>query len=405
MKKIASLSLLGLCACWSHAVFAQSGPQASVDVSVGGSVASNPFLYEDGKAAGSMSVNVAPQLIFEDEVSRTVIGGNLRLAQYTNRYGTDIAGRLQVSDERLVDERTTLRIGASVLSSRSALQDGLLSVERPQPGPGPLLPPVLPPIDTTIAGTRSRVTSLNASIGVSYSLDEVSSINLSTSLSAAYFGNDVGFDYRTIGTQLGYQRKLSDRTSINIGVQGSLVDYLGRTTGDSRIVSPTIGVQHQLSDRISVSASAGVSNVRTDVGPGGHREVTSFAGSLGICNENDRQSMCLSASRSAQPTALGGVSTVSSIAAVYNFQASSVDRFSLAARYGKTDQRANSLSGFPIFRVTEIVGASGSYSRELNDRLTLSVTPSYSKIYDAASKRDANFALMVNLTMRFGTKK
>jgi len=405
MNKIASIGFVGLCCICSSAAFAQSDPQASVDVSVGAGIASNPFLYEDSEAAGSASLNISPRLIFEDEISKTVFGGNLRLAQYTNRYGTDIAGRLQVSDERLINERTTLRIAASLLSSRSALQDGLLTVEGPQPGPGPTLPPVLPPVDTTIAGTRSRVTSLNSSIGMTYALDEVSSINLSTSLSGAYFGDDVGYDYRSVGTQVGYQRRLSDRTSINIGVQGSLVDYLGRKTGDSRIVSPTIGVQHQLSDRISVSANVGISNVRTNIGPAGHSEVTSFAGSLGVCSESERQSMCLSASRSAQPTALGGVSTVSSIAITYSAQISSVDRFSLAARYGKTDQKTNGLSGLPFFRVTEIAGVSGSYSRELNDRLTLSVTPSYSKVYDAASKRDANFAVMANLTMRFGSKR
>src|SRR3546814_13244123 len=79
--------------------FAQSEPQYTVDVSVGGGVATNPFLYSDGDTAASATVSVSPSVFIEDELGQTRIGGDLRLTQYISDYGSDLSGR---SEERRV---------------------------------------------------------------------------------------------------------------------------------------------------------------------------------------------------------------------------------------------------------------------------------------------------------------
>lgn len=402
MKKLASSLAAVLLACQAHVALAQSEPEATLEVSIGGGVSTNPYLYSDAETAGSVTLSVSPSIIYEDELGDTILGGNLRVSQYTNRYGSDIAARLEASTRRMLDERTSVSISSSIQTARSAVQDGLIFDNSVTPGSGPLEPPEVPVIDTTIAGTRSRVTNISTSLGLSHILDEVSSANASVSLSGAYVGDDVGFDYRDASLQLGYDRKLSPRTTLTIGSQFGVVDYLGRRMGDSLIVSPRIGIGQQLSERLNLVAEAGISYVDTDIGAGFHSKNISFAGSIGVCDRGPNQSVCISVGRSAQPTALGGVSTVTTASLSYDRQISAADRLSLSARYGRTNQDGR---GLPFQRVTDLVGALATYTRKLSSRFALTVTPSYTKIYDDLQKRSPNFALMIGLNVIFGKQR
>ena len=399
LRKFASSLAVAVMACLPQMAFAQSEPQYTVDVSVGGGVATNPFLYSDGDTAASATVSVSPSVFIEDELGQTRIGGDLRLTQYISDYGSDLSGRLEASTTRRLDERTDVRVDAYVRTVRSAARDSLLFASGPAEVPGPLLPPAPPIIDTTIAGTRARVTSVGTSFGLSHLLDEVSSLNTGVTLNGTYIGNDVGFDYRSASTHFGYQRKLSPRTTVTIDTQVMAVDYLGRRTGDSVILSPRAGIRQQLSDRLSLVADAGISYVRTKLGNGSHSTLVSFAGSVGLCDRLPNRSLCVSAGRSAQPTALGGVSTVTTASVNYDARLSRVDRVSLAGRYGRTNEDG---VGLPGVRITDFLGASATYSRDLNDRIAFTVTPGYSKIFDDVQPRSANYSLMVGVTIRFG---
>jgi len=392
-----------LLVCSSLPVVARAEePQVTVDVSVGGSVATNPFLYADGETAGTVTVGARPTIVWADEVGKTAIEGDLSLSQYTNRYGSDLSGGVGVTSERMLDEKTTLRLAAAFHSLRSAVQSNfLLAGENPlNPGVDPV--PEIPPVDTTTVGNRGRTQTANASIGVTRVIDEVSSIDAGVGLDASFFGAAGTFDYRTLSGQIGYNRKVSQQLTVTASLQGSVVDYLGRKTGDSKIISPQIGIQQQLTPRLSFVASAGISYVMTNIGTGTDAKSTNLAGSVGICNRGLDQTFCLTASRSAQPTALGGVSSVTAVAANYDLVLSQKDSFSVAARYGRTNDNGN--TGIPtLTRVSDIVGASATYSHQINDRLTFTVTPAYTKIYgDVQGHRDGNASLMVGLTMRFG---
>src|SRR3546814_18602887 len=82
LRKFASSLAVAVIACLPQMAFAQSEPQYTVDVSVGGGVATNPFLYSDGDTAASATVSVSPSVFIEDELGPTRIGGDLRLTQY-----------------------------------------------------------------------------------------------------------------------------------------------------------------------------------------------------------------------------------------------------------------------------------------------------------------------------------
>jgi hypothetical protein len=401
LKTLASSLMAAACACGASTAFAQSPPEVTLDVSVGGGIATNPFLDGNSKTSGSATIAISPSVVVDDGLGETRLSGDLRLTQYLQRYGSDISGALEASTTRKLNERTQLQVGASARTSRSALRDGLIFASAPGDTPGPLVPPLSPILDTTLAGTRARTTVIATTISIAHRLDEVSAINAGVELNGTYISKDAGFDYRSISTFVGYQRQLSPRTAVTLGTQVGGVDYLGRRTGDSLIVSPRAGVQQQLSDRLNLVADAGISFVRTAV-IGGHSERVTFAGSLGLCDRSPNRSLCLSASRSAQPTALGGVSTVTSAALNYDARLSRVDRVSLGARYGRTNEDG---AGLPLVRVTDFVGASATYSRDISERVALTVTPSYAKFFDDLQPRRANYALMFGLTMKFGKRR
>lgn len=403
MRKIASSIVLAVYACCSPMAYAQYEPQIGVDVSVGGGVSTNPFLYADGKTAASANIDIAPYVVVEDELGATRINGNLRFTQYSKFYGNDVSARIEAATERRLDERNTVRVAASAQRLRSAIQDGLIFESGGgSQGPGPLLPPTVPIIDTTLAGTRARITSLSTSFGLSHILNERSSLDAGIELNGTYIDEGAGFDYRSVSSHAGYRRQLTQRTTVTFDTQLGFVDYLSRRTGDSMIVSPRVGIQQQLTNRLSVVADAGISYVRTDVGGGDRSNLVSFAGSVGLCDRGPNRTLCLSGGRSAQPTALGGVSTVTTASLNYNAQLSRIDRVSMSARYGRTNQDG---AGLPVVRVTDFIGVSATYARDLNDRLAFTVTPGYSKIFDDTQRRSANYSLMVGLTMKFGKRR
>src|SRR3546814_14683934 len=71
LREFASSLAVAVIACLPQMAFAQSEPQYTVDVSVGGGVATNPFLYGDGDTAASATVSVSPSVFSEAELGQT----------------------------------------------------------------------------------------------------------------------------------------------------------------------------------------------------------------------------------------------------------------------------------------------------------------------------------------------
>src|SRR3546814_11202835 len=94
--------------------FAQSEPQYTVDVSVGGGVATNPFLYRDGDTAASATVSVSPSVFIEDELGPTRIGGDLSLNQYICDSGSVISCRIDYYTLCRLEPRTDVLVDVSI---------------------------------------------------------------------------------------------------------------------------------------------------------------------------------------------------------------------------------------------------------------------------------------------------
>ncbi|MGB5076789.1 MAG: hypothetical protein WBO17_04855, partial [Sphingorhabdus sp.] len=304
-------SALILAPAWSmfsSVVHADTQTRATVDVSVSGIGDSNPFLEQNGDSTASGNIKIDPAVYWEDESSTVIVDGSLRLAQYTNRYGTDLGGRVGVQGNQKLDERTSMFARAGYQSTRSSIRDSFF-----QNTSAPLDPESFPQValtDVTIAGSRVRVKTLDASAGVDYALSPVDQIGFSADTSYSKFGGASGTDYRTGLGRLQYGRRLSERTVFTASVEAGVADYIGQAIGDAKIISPTIGIESKLSERLRWTASVGISYASIDADNNITRNNVYLAGEFSICDAGLQSTFCGSLSRSAQPTALGGISAV-----------------------------------------------------------------------------------------------
>jgi hypothetical protein len=404
VKRLGYLLPAAVFATGSHAATAQSDPRFSVDVSVGGAVEANPFLQPEGDAAVSGRIEVTPNIVFEDEISSTRLAGNLRLSQYSAGYGLDEAARVSAASQRMLSERTSAHAQVSLQSSRRSLQDMLLpgatgfpEVINPEAG----IPPDLPYIDPTIAGSRSRVTSVAGSLGVTTSLSARSSLGGNLNYGRSWFADDFQADYRRFGGQINYSRRLSERTVLTFGSSASRVDYMRTKLGDSTIIQPQLGFQRSIGERTTLNVGVGGSFVMSE-SQTGSREYVLLAGNASLCRRREFGEMCVSAQRTAQPTAYGRVTAVSNFAFNYNARVSRSGRLSLGAHYGKSEQPKEPVG--PVnFPATDIVAGSATYYRSLTDRLTAFGTAGVSKIFADAQERDANVSFAAGITVRLGS--
>ncbi len=395
----AALLLVPTFSVMPQAGYAQSEPRSVIDVSVGGAGDSNPFLETNGKAAGSVTLKVDPKVYWEDESSKVTLDGGLRLSQYTNRYGSDVGLRLGAQGSKKIDERTSLTVGAGFQSSRSSLQDTFFgNVDSPL-DPGAF--PEVPLTDVTIAGQRIRVKTLDASVGIEHALSAADAVGITAATSYSKFGGTFGRDYRSGIVGLQYGRRISERTLVTGAVEVGVADYIGSRNGDATIISPQVGIENSVSERLRWTASIGVSYASVDDQFRVSRNKVYLAGDISLCHTAVRSSFCGSVSRSAAPTALGGISAVTNVAFNYDQKLSLKDSFSLSGRYGRTDQSSDPALA-AIRRDTQIVGVSATYLRAVNERLSFYATPSATRIFDKQLRREANYSINVGVKMRFG---
>lgn len=379
--------------------FAQTEPRVTIDVTASGAAESNPFFEQDADATLSATLQVDPKVYWEDETTSVVLDASMRMTQYLQNYGNDFGVRVGVLARRELSTRTSLTASAGFQSSRSRVQDFFFSNLDT-----PLNPVEFPDVtftDVTIAGRRNRVETLDASLGLDHILSEDETIGFFGATSYSQFGGSNQRDFRTgtVGTR--YRRQLSERTSINASVSGTIADYIGTKNGDARIISPTVGIDNKIDERISLTASVGVSLASVDDAFGNAQRKTYLTGAFSICDKGVQSALCGSISRSAEPTALGGIRGVTNLAVVFDKQLSQKERISVSARYGQTSQSATPLA-LPGIQNSQLYGVTGTYSKDLNERLAFVVTPSFTKFVEKGIRDEANYAISVGIRLRLG---
>lgn len=374
--------------------WAQNGLQ--LDVSGGVGAERNPFLRPGGDTdSAAVYVQLDPSYRISDEVSTLKLDASMRVEEYFRRYNRSAMARLGLDVTRQLSPATTLRGHAAGRTSRTSALDFF-------PVPGSVTPATPLPItvpDVTFAGTDSRNTQLEAGIGVDLEINprEQVSADLTTSLTRFSRANEA--DYRFAMATASFSRRLSEQTSIVASMRAGVSDYIKRSDGDGIILTPTLGIRTEWGPKLTLEASAGLTMTRVSrIGGDRFSHVDPFL-RANLCQRAAYGSTCATASHESQPTALNGITSVTTVGASHNRRVNLRDDLGVYASYNITSRPSGSLAAASG---ADLLALTATYNREFDKRLAGFITSSYTRLSDTGSPRRSNPGVRIGLRYRFG---
>lgn len=379
---------------------ARAETRVSVDVSLGATAASNPYLLDgpDTAAAGA-HLTVDPAVFLENDDTSITLDGRLSMEKFFERYGLDESVAVGASGEHRLDERTTLTAEAGFRSSESAARRffGGPDLEGLEPGEFP----DGAVIDPTLGNLAGRTNRLDVSASVEHLAGPGGVLTATAGLGLTRVESEFGEDYRDSRLDITYARRMTARTSLSATVNAGYVEYFGPRAGDGLFVTALAGGEHQFTESLYLSAQLGASLTAVETPAGGKDTSISWAGNLDLCDRGPRTTLCVTGARSAQPTSLGGLSTVSSIGLSYARSFGTTASVSATARYARSSRFRAAL--LPAANTTsELAAVSGTYRHNLNQRVSAFVTPSFTSIADEFSDRRENYQMLLGVSYHFG---
>lgn len=386
--------------------------RAGVDLSVEAEATSNPYLdMNDSEWVGAGSVEVRPWLASITATDRIDLEAFARLRGFTSVYNLEDTYGASLSIGHRADSRTSLRGSANLYSTSArsnyaqSLRDSNF-ITNPQPiNPGePVteLPPPLPvgPIDDpTLLGLDGRSTSLSTSAGIDRRLTERSSLSGTIGFSKVWVSDPSGTGYDSASADIAYTRSLSERTNVGATASVAKSRYEGAYPS-----STTVGLLgtfwHQVDEAWRVGGSLGVNASFTPASvffP--EREQVGLAGNVSACRQDAEGELCLSYSRSQQPSALGSIRTSNTANLTYNARLGPRDSLQLYGNYSvnSTDENFG-----PFDDNFTAMGVGGTYSRTLSNRADAFAFATVSKTDGGFVSDEPSISVGVGLRIRLG---
>lgn len=382
---------------------AQAAPAHAIKVTGGLEASTNPFLLAQGEEAMAAYITVDPTIFLEEGRNTTVIDGNLRAVQYFNEYGTDASGRLQISSRRALSERTELDVSASITSTRRSFIDGLTGGNNSLASdPGAL--PDAAVLDPTLIGALVRSTTIAASGSLEHQISPVSSVTASAAYSRSNFSDNFGFDFSSSSAALVFGRRVAPQTVISFGGQFASFDFAGQAIGDARVYTLQARVEQEIGARWRLALGGGVDLVDRNLGQAGRETSSLVSGDIGLCNASLKSRFCMTGRRAAQPTAIGGVTTVTSLGVSYELELSRNDTLSFNSQVGRSNQTLD--NGFVIGgTVVDVFGATANYRHNLSERTAFIVAVGYSDVSDDLRDVPSNAFVRIGVTLGLGRQR
>lgn len=380
----------------------QSGPamadeKLTLDVSAGASASRNPYLQVgNNTAAASAFIQVDPQFRITDEDSEITLNGSLRYNRYSSHYGDDVSAQAGLDVERRLSPATMVHGRATAQVARTSALDFILipGVGQPDETSPALLP------DVTFAGTRSRTTVFYGAVGINHDLNPRERLAADFAATETQFSRAGQSDYRFLTGDFEYRRSVSERTSAFAALRIGYSDFLGTRLDDGLVIAPTIGIATKLNPRLSLEAGLGASlSIVNDLGGRKNSRLVPSA-RIVLCETVEASKGCFKISRGSQPTALSGLTTVTSASLSYSRPINQRDQFATSATYTRTD-------GSSILRRgqnADLLVASATYDRTFNRRFSAYITPSFARLFDAGVSRRTDIAVRVGIRYRLGSE-
>ena len=256
-------------------------------------------------------------------------------------------------------------------------------------------------IDPTLGNIDGRTSRLDVDFGLHQLLTSKSTLDLSAGAGLTRVESSMGADYRDTRGALVYTHQINERTSWVASLDLGYADYFNRRVGDGLFSTVLVGVDHKFTESMYGSLKAGFSYSSIEVLPSGTEHVTDWAATVDLCDMLARGTVCVTGSRSAGPTSLGGVTTVSSLGVSYARAIGRNGNASLGASYSKSGMSNDS----PVVlgrRDSEVANVTASYSHRIGERLSAFVTPSLTSRDDEFAAKQENYQVQLGVTYHFG---
>lgn len=373
---------------------------ASVDASVGGLAASNPyFLAGTDRESGAVSLSLHPYISITEAATTVVFDGTLDLEHFFDHYGTDESAQVGASIQHHLNERTTVWADVGYVSSESAARHFYNGADLTGLEPGEF--PDSAVIDPTLGNLAGRTSRLDVNLGLDQQISATGKISLNSGLGLTRAESSAGADYRDTSSAVSYTEQIDERTSWVVSLDVGYADYFDRRAGDGLFATALAGVDHKFTESMYGSLQVGFSYAAVNTLLSEREEVTNWAATLNLCDMLARGTLCASGSRAAAPTSLGGVTMVSSLGVSYTRAIGSDGNVSLGASYSKTGMSDSS----PILlgrRKSEVANLTGTYSHRIGQRLSAFITPSFTSRDDEFAAKEENYQVTAGITYHFG---
>lgn len=399
-----SISIAGAGFVLPSVVAAQQEPAHAIRISGGLEASSNPFLLEQDAEAIAAYISVDPTIFLEEGRNTTVIDGSLRATQYFNDYGTDANGSLRLSTQRALTERTDLQLSASINSTRRSFIDGLSGAEGNIFPADPTALPDAATLDPTLIGALVRSTTMEVTGSLEHRLTPVSFLSGGAAFSRTNFSNAAGLGVSSASGSLSYGRRIAPQTVMSFGGQFASFNFAESELGDANVYALQANVEHEIGTRWRLALGAGVNLVDRDLGMELRDTATLFSGDFGLCNTGLRGRFCITGRRAAQPAAIGGLATVTSIGVSYERQLSQNNTVSFNSQYGRSNQTLGD-GVAAAGTVVDVIGGTANFRHDLSDRTALVVAVGYSDVSDVLRDVPANAFVRVGISLDFGRRR
>jgi hypothetical protein len=393
--RLAILTIAPASVCFAAPAYADT--RIGMNVAAGATIDSNPYLTDRSTdIAGTLQAS--PNVQISNDVSSLNLRGDVLIRQFIkSSNGNDITGTATLAGTHRFSPYFSVNSGVSYLTSSNGLNLGFANV-----GPtDPLPPPTTPLPDITLGGTRTRTHMLSANAGFSLRASPRDQISANFTASRNTFNaaaGSAGRDFDFLNGGLNYSRTLSRRISATASVRYGRSNYMDTRVGDGTIITPEVGFDMTLNDKMTLSASLGASFSRSSLGDGRTVKATSLSGQARLCRSLPGGGVCAVAARTAQPTALGSINVVTSVGVNYNRRLSARDAMTINLGFNNSNDDLTLITGS---RNSNFYSAGANWSRTLNRRLSMYVSPSYSRITDPSRTYDS-LRLAIGLRLSFG---
>lgn len=425
---------LALCAATiAIPAYAQTESHLSADVSSSLGYSNNPFSTTGSDTgAGFVQVDIRPQLRLLRQNSALTISVDANVQQYFNRYARSdsYSGGLNYSfvPAEHVQGHLSASASSSVVGSSNDLSNQF-NIVRPldpvgTPGTGigagsgtvitnPISTiPVNAGTDIALFGTRARRRTLNAGGDVSASLSARDSVNASAFvIDSRYSGGraadtNIGLfgstgDYTGYGGTVGYSRQIAEYLQAGLQGSGSRYDY-SSLGGDTNVYSVQATASARVNTYWSINGALGVSFVQREL----NGSQTSLSGNLSVCRRGIRSAYCLTANRAVLPTGSLGTQITTSVGGSYSYRLTEHSNISAGADYDRNSvPRVLLGTGNALGIGNEYLRTTLNYDRQLRQRLRMTTSVNYRKIFGSNLNRPSDFGGQIGLALSLGDNR